>query len=99
MLGGMAGGLAKSLTMGGKLVLQNLGVLENNKKHKQINQVKRVFQQMTYQTILPQGEYYLEMGTGKTIQQIPRADLPRKIVVFSCGGGSYVEYENIKNLN
>ena len=99
MLGGMAGGLAKSLTMGGKLVLQNLGVLENNKKHKQINQVKRVLQQMTYQTILPQGEYYLEMGTGKTIQQIPRADLPRKIVVFSCGGGSYVEYENIKNLN
>ena len=99
MLGGMAGGLAKSLTMGGKLVLQNLGVLENNKKHKQINQVKRVLQQMTYQTILPQGEYYLEMATGKTIQQIPRADLPRKIVVFSCGGGSYVEYENIKNLN
>lgn len=42
MLTGMAGGLAKSLTMGGKLVLQNLGVLENNKKHKQINQVKRV---------------------------------------------------------
>jgi hypothetical protein len=37
MLTGMAGGLAKSLTMGGKLVLQNLGVLENNKKHKQIN--------------------------------------------------------------
>ena len=99
MLGGMAGGLAKSLTMGGKLVLQNLGVLENNKKHKQINQVKRVLQQMTYQTILPQGEYYLEMGTGKMIQQIPRTDLPRKIVVFSCGGGSYVEYENIKNLN
>ena len=54
---------------------------------------------MTYQTILPQGEYYLDMGTGKTIQQIPRADLPRKIVVFSCGGGSFVEYENIKNLN
>ena len=54
---------------------------------------------MTYQTILPQGEYYLDMGTGKKIQQIPRADLPRKIVVFSCGGGSFVEYENIKNLN
>ena len=42
MLGGMAGGLAKSITMGGKMVLQNLGVLENNKKHEQINKVKRV---------------------------------------------------------
>ena len=26
-------------------------------------------------------------------------DVPRKIVAFSCGGGSFVEYEQIKALN
>ena len=48
MATGMASGLGKAVTMGGKMVLQNLGVLENNKKHKQINQVKNVISQMTY---------------------------------------------------
>ena len=99
MATGMASGLGKAVTMGGKMVLQNLGVLENNKRHKQINKVKNVLSQMTYQTILPEGEYYLDLSTGKTLKQIPKVDLPRKIVVFSCGGGSFVEYEFIKNLN
>ena len=64
-----------------------------------MNQVRKVLSQMTYQTILPQTEHYLDLGTGRTSQMIAKGDMPRKIVVFSCGGGSFVEYEFIKNLN
>ena len=33
------------------------------------------------------------------MQQIPKVDVPRKVIVFSCGGGSFAEYEQIVNLN
>lgn len=33
------------------------------------------------------------------MQQIPKIDVPRKVIVFSCGGGSFVEYEQVKALN
>ena len=48
---------------------------------------------LEYQGILPQGEYYLDLATGHQLQQIAKTDVPRKIVAFSCGGGSFFEYE------
>ena len=54
---------------------------------------------MEYQAMLPQGEYYYDLSTKQTLQQLPKADVPRKVVAFSCGGGSYVEYEQVKQLS
>ena len=28
-----------------------------------------------------------------------KASVPRKVLAFSCGGGSFFEYEQVKNLN
>ena len=65
MLTGMASGLTKQLTKGVKMGLQNLGVIDNNKRNKQMNEVKKVLSSLTYQQILPQGQHYLDLGTGQ----------------------------------
>ena len=54
---------------------------------------------MEYSALLPAGEYYLDVGTGSKSQQLLKQDVPRKVVAFSCGGGSFFEYEQVKALN
>ena len=33
------------------------------------------------------------------MQQMAKSDVPRKVIVFSCGGGSFYEYEQIRAIN
>jgi len=49
--------------------------------------------------MLQNGEFYFDVATGRKTQAIQRGDIPSKVVVFSCGGGSFVEYESFKGLN
>lgn len=74
-------------------------MIGSNKRTIQIDYLKKVLYALEHQALLPQGEYYYDLSTGAKLQQIPKIDVPRKVVAFSCGGGSFVEYEQIKALN
>jgi len=54
---------------------------------------------MVAHTVLPTGENYLDVGTGKKSKVLMEKEVPRKVFVFSCGGGLYSEYEQIRELN
>jgi hypothetical protein len=43
--------------------------------------------------VLPAGENYFDVATGTKTRVILDRDTPRKVFVFSCGGGSFSEYE------
>jgi len=48
---------------------------------------------------LPQNENYYDVSSSKKSKLIYKHEIPRKAFVFTCGGGSFVEYEQIKYLN
>ena len=58
----------------------------------QVDYVKRVMQGLEYQAQL-KGEFYFDLSSGQKLYQLAKSDVPRKVVVFSCGGGSFYEYE------
>lgn len=45
------------------------------------------------------GENYSDIATGKKSKVLVERETPRKVFVFSCGGGSFFEYEQIRDLN
>lgn len=60
---------------------------------------KKVISDLIAHTVLPAGENYLDVGTGKKSKVVVDREMPRKVFVFGCGGGSFVEYEQIRDLN
>ena len=68
-------------------------MIGSNKRTVQIDYLKKVLHSLEHQAQLPQGEYYYDLGTKAQITQIPKTDVPKKVVAFSCGGGSFIEYD------
>jgi len=74
-------------------------MMSTNKRLVQIDYLKKVLHSLEHQAMLPQGEYYLDLATGSKLKIVPKMDVPRKVIAFSCGGGSFFEYEQVKALN
>mmetsp|Transcript_4051 Transcript_4051/g.4940 ORF Transcript_4051/g.4940 Transcript_4051/m.4940 type:complete len:109 (+) Transcript_4051:164-490(+) len=74
-------------------------MIGSNKRTIQVDYLKKVLHSLEYQAVLPQGESYFDLATRQSYQQLAKADVPKKVVAFSCGGGSFVEYDQIKQLN
>ena len=68
-------------------------MIGTNKRLVQIDYLKKVLHNLEYQAMLPQGECYIDLATDSQLRQIPKADVPKKVIAFSCGGGSFFEYE------
>jgi hypothetical protein len=49
--------------------------------------------------VLPTGENYYDVASGKKAKVILDKEMPRKVFAFACGGGSFYEYEQIRGLN
>ena len=65
----------------------------------QARTAKKVIADLMAHTVLPAGENYLDVGTGKKAKVVVEREKPRKVFVFGCGGGSFVEYEQVRELN
>ena len=74
-------------------------MIGNNKRLVQVDYLKKVIHGLEHQAMLPQGEHYLDLATGVKLKQVPKVDVPRKVIAFSCGGGSFFEYEQVRALN
>ena len=59
--GSLLSGLARTVTSGGKSLLQTIGVLGSNKRIVQIEYLKKVLHSLEHQAMLPQGEFYLDL--------------------------------------
>ena len=60
-------GLARTVTSGGKQLLEGLGMIGSNKRTIQIDYLKKVLQQLEHQALLPQGEFYYDLGIGQSL--------------------------------
>lgn len=72
---------------------------DSSKQALQARAAKKVITDMTSHVVLPAGENYLDVSTGKKSKVLVEKEAPRKVFVFSCGGGSFAEYEQIRDLN
>ena len=74
-------------------------IQDSTKQQIQQRTAKKILSDLLGHTVLPTGENYYNVASGKKAKVIIEKEVPRKVFVFTCGGGSFYEYEQIRNLN